>query len=176
MTTILTSNMNMTNTPKKRQRNYDFTSKAVLLPADFIPNESTDILCGRGNFAVNHPANIVFNEIVRSSHQGYANAKRRVDKSMVVASVLKELTEDAGTRFVKRQGKQWYEMTTEQAHDKIGHCIRDMIRQETKENHINQSSGSMSKQAIREQKQQQQQFQDIYRLVLQNAAAEEAIA
>ena len=180
MNSILTSNINMTNTPtitiKKRQRNYDFTSKALLLPADFTPNESTDILCGRGNFAVNHPANIVFNEIVRSSLQDYANAKRRVDKSMVVASVLKELTEDAGTRFVKRQGKQWYEMTTEQAHDKIGHCIRDMIRQETKENHMNQSSSSMSKQAMREQKQQQQQFQDIYRLVLQNAAAEEAIA
>ena len=170
LATMTNTTINTTAASKKRQRNYDFTAKALLLPADFKPNASTDILCGRGNFAINHPANVLFNEIVRSSLDDYSSARRRVDKSMVVASVLKELTQDAGARFVKWKGNQWYQMTTEQAHDKIGHCIRDMIRQENKEISTRQNNRSKSKQAMHQTRQQkQQQFQDIYKLVLQNA-------
>lgn len=173
MTILNNSNATAPSKPasKKRQRNYDFTLKAERLADDFAPL-AADIVCGRGNFAVNHPGNMVFNEICRSSLDDYASASRRVDKSMVVASVLKEVTEDAGARFVKKHRNQWYQMTMEQAHDKIGHCIRDMIRGDEKEKKTSKSKEAIHQQSKPQIPPQKQQFQDILNLVLQNANAD----
>jgi hypothetical protein len=67
--------------------------------------------------------------------QEYVRATTRLQKSIVVSNVLKQVTKSGG-RFIKsdKSTKQWYQMTPEQAHDKTGHAIRDFIRQQEKEN------------------------------------------
>jgi hypothetical protein len=53
---------------------------------------------------------------------------------MIVAPVLNEVLE-TGCRFLKKDRKtgRWYQMNREQAHDKTGHALRDMIRYSEKQ-------------------------------------------
>jgi hypothetical protein len=99
------------------------------LPEGFTPLPE-DILCGRGCAYVNRPGNRMFSAMVQDHLEDYSNAVSRMDKTLVVATVLNKIL-DTGARFVKK-GKgtnRWYEMTREEAHHKTGHAIRDTIRQ-----------------------------------------------
>ena len=100
----------------------------MLLPTHFTPGPK-DILCGRGNVFSNHEGNRYFGILVRSSLQKYKEASNRTEKIKVVDKILREIRASDG-RFAKidSQTKQWYELNDVQAHQKIGHAIRDTIR------------------------------------------------
>jgi hypothetical protein len=118
---------------RKSNRKHDL-SKAQLLPLSFKPND-VDILCGRGKVCSNRRGNKYYTTVTQNYIQDYIRATTRLQKSIVVSNVLKEVTKSGG-RFIKvdKSTKRWYQMTPEQAHDKTGHSIRDFIRQQEKEN------------------------------------------
>lgn len=99
-----------------------------ILPPGFRPAE-TDILCGRGKAFASHCGNRNFSETVRENLHRYLDAPRRVQKSKVVASVVAEILQ-SGARFVKQEkaSGRWYQMNEDQAHEKTGHAIRDLIK------------------------------------------------
>jgi hypothetical protein len=98
------------------------------LPEDYELSDA-DILCGRGRACLKHPGNKTFSEVVRANLQRYIDAPKRVDKSIVVASVADSLKESGG-RFIKRDkhSKLYCELSDDQAHEKIGHAIRDLVK------------------------------------------------
>jgi hypothetical protein len=110
-----------------------------------------DIMCGRGKSHAKNQGNIKFITMVRSNLGRYQSAPKPIDRSIVVAALLSELTE-SGARFIKKDHntKEWYVMSDDQAHSKIGHSIRDMIARSKK-----QESRSKKKSKLAKKKQQQ---------------------
>merc|ERR1712224_555958 len=99
-----------------------------MLPEDYAPAVN-DILCGRGNVFSSHQGNRFFVQIIRDNLQEYMEAKSRPEKIQVVDDILRKIRV-SGARFAKLDSKtqRWYELNDVQAHQKIGHAIRDMIR------------------------------------------------
>jgi len=100
----------------------------MFLPLNFTPDPK-DILCGRGNVFSNHEGNRYFGKIIRSNLREYMKASNRPEKIRAVDDILQEIR-SSGARFAKvdSETKQWYELNDVQAHQKIGHAIRDTIR------------------------------------------------
>lgn len=92
------------------------------------PSE-TDVLCGRGNIYSSRPGNIKFQQIICDNIGKYSAAQGRPEKVDVVDDVLKQIF-DSGTRIKKLDAKRnlWYELSHSDAHQKVGHCLRDTIR------------------------------------------------
>jgi len=103
--------------------------KPMMLSDDFTPGPS-DIICGRGNVFSNRMGNQYFNTVVRSGLDEYREAPNRPAKIKVVNGILSEIRL-AGVRFAKWDAKKerWYELSDVNAHKKVGHAIRDTIRQ-----------------------------------------------
>eukprot|EP00532_Pseudo-nitzschia_australis_P020719 CAMPEP_0168308058 /NCGR_PEP_ID=MMETSP0142_2-20121227/60146_1 /TAXON_ID=44445 /ORGANISM="Pseudo-nitzschia australis, Strain 10249 10 AB" /LENGTH=272 /DNA_ID=CAMNT_0008260317 /DNA_START=111 /DNA_END=929 /DNA_ORIENTATION=+ len=99
-----------------------------MLPLDFSP-EPKDILCGRGNVFSNHEGNQYFARIIHASLRDYVAAPNRPKKIRVVGDILKQIL-FSGARFAKvdSETKRWYQLNNVEAHQKIGHAIRDTIR------------------------------------------------
>merc|ERR1712087_75928 len=66
---------------------------------------------------------------IRANLKEYRDAVSRPEKIRVVDDILQEIRA-SGVRFAKldSETKQWYELNDVQAHQKIGHAIRDTIR------------------------------------------------
>jgi hypothetical protein len=118
-------------------KNKDSRSSFIMLPVNFKPNDN-DVLCGRGNVYSNHYGNQFFGKVIRENISVYKEATSRPDKIKVVDGILDEIR-DNGARFTKvdTQTERWYELNDVQAHQKIGHAIRDTIRLLGKENNDN---------------------------------------
>jgi hypothetical protein len=88
--------------------------------------EATDVLCGRGKTSFNHVGNRRFRDIIANSVDKYNSAKSRLEKSMVVHSIVEQVKKVKG-RFLKqdRFSGRWYELDERQAKEKVGHAIRD---------------------------------------------------
>lgn len=88
--------------------------------------EPTDVLCGRGKTSFNHVGNRRFRDIIANSVDKYNSAKSRLEKSMVVHSIVEQVKKVKG-RFLKqdRFSGRWYELDERQAKEKVGHAIRD---------------------------------------------------
>ena len=106
----------------------DSRSSLNMLPMDFEPSNN-DVLCGRGNVYSNHYGNQFFGKVIRDNITVYKEATSRPDKIKVVDGILDQIR-DNGARFTKvdTQTERWYELNDVQAHQKIGHAIRDTIR------------------------------------------------
>lgn len=139
---------NLTNSKTKNHRKPPSSSSSPrsLLPIDFAPGPK-DVLCGRGNVFTNHAGNQSFNRVIRASLSEYKEAPNRASKIKVVDAILGDLR-SSGVRFIKTAGidnnidnnndddddiirrlrSQYYELTDVQAHQKIGHAIRDTLR------------------------------------------------
>jgi hypothetical protein len=106
--------------------------KQERLPEDYKPSD-TDILCGRGRACLNRPGNKCFSDAVRANLQKYIDAPKRIDRSVVVASVLFSLKE-SGIRFIRqdKHSKLYCELSDDQAHEKTGHAIRDILKKDTR--------------------------------------------
>jgi hypothetical protein len=117
----------MTQYPTSRERS-NSRDASVLLPRNYAPSNN-DILCGRGKLYSKHPGNSKFSSVIRGSLQRYVDAPKRVDKSIVVASILIGLQE-MGHRFVKhdKSTNQWFMLGDEPSHEKTGHAIRDLLK------------------------------------------------
>jgi hypothetical protein len=96
---------------------------------EMITPTDTDILCGRGRAFRQHPGNKVFNKTIRHNLQRYVNAPKKMDKSIVVATVVR-LLRASGARFLKqdKKSKGFYEVAADQVHGKTGHAIRDLLK------------------------------------------------
>ena len=100
-----------------------------------IPQEELgpyDILCGRKKDAFNNIGNRRFRITINMNLQTYENAKSRTEKSVLIASIVSFLQEEAGARFVKPAPKKkcrtgyYIELNPQQAREKVGHALRDM--------------------------------------------------
>lgn len=98
-------------------------SNALIQPTDI------DVLCGRGKSYITHAGNSQFNQIIQSNLQKYRDAPRRIDRSLLIASLVDEFF-DAGSRFLKRDKatNEWVELNADQCHEKLGHALRDLLR------------------------------------------------
>jgi hypothetical protein len=105
----------------------DAEERQLLPSPPYQPNE-IDIVCERGHAFGKHPGNKKFAEATRSNLQRYVEAQTRIDKTGVVAQVAYSLKQD-GARFVKfdNKSKRYHEISEDQAHDKTGHAIRDLM-------------------------------------------------
>ncbi|OEU11276.1 hypothetical protein FRACYDRAFT_246389 [Fragilariopsis cylindrus CCMP1102] len=114
-----------------------------------------DIMCGRGKSHAKNKGNMKFIAMVRLNLERYQSAPKPIDRSIVVASLLSELIE-SGARFIKQDGntKEWFVMSDDQAHQKIGHSIRDMIARSKKQ----ESNRSKNKSRLAKKKQLQQKM------------------
>jgi len=127
---------------KKSQGSSTSKSSALkMLPEDYTP-AANDILCGRGNVFSQHQGNRFFDMVIRDSLRKYMEAPNRPDKIRVVDSILRGIRV-SGARFAKcdSETQRWYELNDVQAHQKIGHAIRDTIRLHKKQQ---QQSGNSS--------------------------------
>jgi len=89
---------------------------------------------------VNHPGNRKFSEVIKSNVHRYVDAQQRMDKIILFACLVEQLQSE-GCRFLKqKKGKkgtnQWVEMTTEEAHRKLGHAIRDLAKKNPMKNQL----------------------------------------
>jgi hypothetical protein len=106
----------------------------------YVEPTKCDILCGRGKTYVNHPGNRKFSEVIKSNVHRYVDAQQRMDKIILFACLVEQLQSE-GCRFLKqKKGKkgtnQWVEMTTEEAHRKLGHAIRDLVKKNPMKNQL----------------------------------------
>jgi hypothetical protein len=118
--------------------------------------DASDVLCGRGKTSFNHGeftcrstqfpkrkmcarsdsslyvsfpvGNKRFRDAVTSALNDYMKADNRFEKSLVVHSIV-DIIHAAGGRFLKRdfQLGKWYELSDNQAKEKVGHAIRDAV-------------------------------------------------
>jgi hypothetical protein len=88
-----------------------------------------DILCGRGRAFRQHPGNDAFNKTIRDNLQQYVDAPKRMDKTIIVATVVSSLREN-GARFLKQDKKsqRFYEVADDEVHKKTGHAIGDLLK------------------------------------------------
>ena len=122
------TNKNRNHTKQMITTKKDSRSSLNMLPMDFEPSNN-DVLCGRGNVYSNHYGNQFFGKVIRDNITVYKEATSRPDKIKVVDGILDKIR-DNGARFTKvdTQTERWYELNDVQAHQKIGHAIRDTIR------------------------------------------------
>jgi len=133
------TNKNRNHTKQMITKKDSRSSSLNMLPVDFEPSNN-DVLCGRGNVYSNHYGNQFFGKVIRENITVYKEAKSRPDKIKVVDGILGKIR-DNGARFTKvdTQTERWYELNDVQAHQKIGHAIRDTIRLLRKVNNNNNS-------------------------------------
>jgi hypothetical protein len=88
-------------------------------------------LCARSNSSlfVSFPVgNKRFRDAVTSALHDYMEASNRFEKSLVIASIV-DIIRATGGRFLKwdfQMGK-WYELSSQQSKEKVGHAIRDAV-------------------------------------------------
>jgi hypothetical protein len=85
-------------------------------------------LCGRGKGCSNHDGNKIFSAAILVNISRYADAEKRIEKSIVVSTVVTSLR-DKGAQFLKFDEKteRWYDIGDRQAREKAGHAIRDVL-------------------------------------------------
>ncbi|KAG7342915.1 hypothetical protein IV203_020860 [Nitzschia inconspicua] len=129
----------------------NFVSRAIHLPTNFKPGKN-DVVCGRGNAYCHLPSNILFTAIIRSNIKKYNDTPARTERSTVVTVVLDQILA-RGLRFVKkdRKTKKWYELSREQAHEKVGHALRDSISRFMKDENVESNRLSASRKSNKRQ-------------------------
>lgn len=86
-----------------------------------------DVVCGRGKGSYMREGNKKFRSLVRDHVEEYVRAKTKLDKSMVLSSIVDKVREQFNGRFIKKQKGCWYEIGDELAREKVGHAIREAI-------------------------------------------------
>lgn len=107
-----------------------------------------DVLCGRDKIAFNNVGNRRFRIMISLSINKYVSlAKKRKEKSQLIRSIV-ESTKECGGRFLQEKDGILVELSARDAHDKVGHAIRDMIMTRGKDEFYHFQK-SKSKQATR---------------------------
>lgn len=92
----------------------------VELSSNFIPGPS-DVICGRGSSAAQHPGNTRFHSIISSNLMLYSEAQSKLDKSLIVSSIIKSIENGSPPgRFVKQINGLWCEVGDNLTREKCG--------------------------------------------------------
>jgi hypothetical protein len=97
----------------------------IQLPANFIPTEST-VICGRGKACTTSIGNRRLKSIVNSFLKPYSKAENKLDKSVIVSSIVGAIKRGGGN-FVKYEDGIWWEVDDAFAREKIGCMLRDYL-------------------------------------------------
>lgn len=100
------------------------------LPENFEPSE-TDVICGRGSRAFNHPGNERFRQLVDTYVNRYDNAISKVEKGYMlseIVGIVRHNSPDGG--FVKKDPatERWYEVGDFVAREKVSQTFRDALK------------------------------------------------
>ncbi|CAJ1932671.1 unnamed protein product [Cylindrotheca closterium] len=106
------------------------TPRLPLANANYRPT-GQDIICGRGRGSFSHEGNQVYLSLLRRNAHAYVGAKKRVEKSAIISTIVSSLKE-SGFRFLKQEdkNKRWYELSQQECYDRTAHAIRDLIRKQ----------------------------------------------
>lgn len=95
-----------------------------------------DIICNcRSQKSFDHVGNRRFRVMIENHSLSYDAAKSKVDKGLIVTSILRTI-HDAGGNFIRKPHKHanhWEILTVAQTKEKIGHALRDAIVSQVKE-------------------------------------------
>ena len=96
------------------------------------PPTFADVVCSRGKRFFRHPGNQRFRQIIHESIQEYIDAETRMDKSIVIDSIIDSVRaqdDSRSVRFMKHQSRTntWKELPLEQIRDKVSHALRDAV-------------------------------------------------
>lgn len=96
------------------------------------PPTFVDVVCSRGKRYFRHPGNQRFRQIIHESVQEYIDAETRMDKSIVIDSIIDSVRAQDDSRlvrFMKHQNRSntWTELPLEQIRDKVSHALRDAV-------------------------------------------------
>lgn len=111
---------------------YDLSSRCEekTLPTSYEPNEY-DVVCGRGKGVYNRSAYKRFLAIVHAHVATYTSAKTKTNKSTVLNDIMEMVRQqnNGNVRFVKNDRKKggWFEISNDQAREKVGHAMREAI-------------------------------------------------
>jgi hypothetical protein len=88
-----------------------------------------DVVCGRGKGSYNRPGNVMFRSVIRMYIKDYLAARTKFEKTTVLNQVIDHLHNEEHARFLKfnSKSKQWFEITDDQAREKVGHTMRETI-------------------------------------------------
>ena len=121
----------------KKMINTTINIEKNALVESYQPTEK-DILCGRGKGSIHHQANKSYISFLRSNLNRYIEAPKRIEKSIVISSIVSSLY-DQGYSFIKQYGgstntgtKRWYRLSEHEAYERTAHAIRDLIRKGNK--------------------------------------------
>ena len=105
------------------------------LPESWTPGPWS-VLCGRGKECYNHVGNRRFRVLVEINIEKYASAKSKMDKGVIVMSILDAVREGSNQMggFVKQdpKSKRWVDVGDEVAREKIGQEFRVKLAQQKK--------------------------------------------
>ena len=80
-----------------------------------------DVICARGRVAKNHSGNLRYKHIIELNLPKYNEAKSKVDKSLIVSSIIESIRESSPHGgFVKEENGQWFEVGDHIAREKVG--------------------------------------------------------
>ena len=86
-----------------------------------------DVTCGRGKGSYNRPGNRRFRDIVHRNMPSYLSCSSKLDKTIILNTIIAEV-QLYGGRFLKHTKKEgWFEISDEQAREKVGHAMREAI-------------------------------------------------
>ncbi|CAB9524115.1 Nitrilase family, member 2 [Seminavis robusta] len=138
---------NMQKAARKTKKNDESSldSKMKPFPEGWVPGDK-DVICGRGGKSMQkHPGNQFYRDTIEHFLPLYANAQCKLDKSLIVSSVV-AVVRDASPKggFVREENGQWYEASELLVRERIGASLRDML-------HTKYSSSTKSKKKRRKQ-------------------------
>ena len=112
-------------------RNTPSSKGKVFLSHGYTPSVN-DVICGRGS-NYKHPGNQVFIDAINSSLQDYLDASSRINKSVVVTTIVSNLF-DCGMRFIDLDAEKnrYFVLSSERVLTKVGHSIRDQVKRHKK--------------------------------------------
>eukprot|EP00521_Asterionellopsis_glacialis_P010077 CAMPEP_0195292260 /NCGR_PEP_ID=MMETSP0707-20130614/8764_1 /TAXON_ID=33640 /ORGANISM="Asterionellopsis glacialis, Strain CCMP134" /LENGTH=214 /DNA_ID=CAMNT_0040352667 /DNA_START=62 /DNA_END=706 /DNA_ORIENTATION=+ len=109
------------------------TKPPTRLASNFRPKR-LDVLSGRDKEARSHIGTKHFRQVIKNNLKRYVETQHRDEKSTVIQSIVDFIRCEAmilgGAGFVKRDlnSGRWYEIGDIQAREKVGHALRDLLK------------------------------------------------
>ena len=85
--------------------------------------ESIDILCGKDKTYAKHPGNQMYRQLIEQKANLYCSEPSKQVK-MVMTKEIVGVLESQGSRFLRKRGEAWEEISNQQARDKTSHALR----------------------------------------------------
>ena len=103
-------------------------AELTALPEHYHPTEY-DVVCGRGKGSYNQPGNKRLRALIRGYIPEYTAARSKFDKTTVLSKIIDAVKSQNNNtaRFVKSKNGVWYEISNDQAREKVGHTMRETI-------------------------------------------------